>query len=105
MALLGCDFYWITGCTLGALLGEFIPFNSTGIEFAMTAIFVVIFVEQWMSTKEHLPAILGALTTLVCMFVFGKQLFIIPSMILIAIELVAFRKKLEKEDCEVDNND
>ena len=97
--------YWITGCTLGALLGEFIPFNSTGIEFAMTAIFVVIFVEQWISTKEHLPAILGALTTLVCMFVFGKQLFIIPSMILIAIELVAFRKKLEKEDCEVDNND
>ena len=97
--------YWITGCTLGALLGEFIPFNSTGIEFAMTAIFVVIFVEQWMSTKEHLPAILGALTTLVCIFVFGKQLFIIPSMILIAIELVAFRKKLEKEDCEVDNND
>ena len=97
--------YWITGCTLGALLGEFIPFNSTGIEFAMTAIFVVIFVEQWISTKEHLPAILGALTTLVCIFVFGKQLFIIPSMILIAIELVAFRKKLEKEDCEVDNND
>ena len=97
--------YWITGCTLGALLGEFIPFNSTGIEFAMTAIFVVIFVEQWISTKEHLPAILGALTTLVCMFVFGKQLFIIPSMILIAIELVAFRKKLEKEDCEGDNND
>lgn len=97
--------YWITGCTLGALLGEFIPFNSTGIEFAMTAIFVVIFVEQWMSTKEHLPAILGALTTLVCMFVFGKQLFIIPSMLLIAIELVAFRKKLEKEDCEVNDND
>ena len=97
--------YWITGCTLGALLGEFIPFNSTGIEFAMTAIFVVIFVEQWMSTKEHLPAILGALTTLVCMFVFGKQLFIIPSMLLIAIELVAFRKKLEKKDCEVNGND
>ena len=97
--------YWITGCTLGALLGEFIPFNSTGIEFAMTAIFVVIFVEQWMSTKEHLPAILGALTTLVCMFVFGKQLFIIPSMLLIAIELVAFRKKLDKDDCEVNDND
>lgn len=97
--------YWITGCTLGALLGEFIPFNSTGIEFAMTAIFVVIFVEQWMSTKEHLPAILGALTTLVCMFVFGKQIFIIPSMILIAFELVIFRKKLEKSDSEVDNDD
>lgn len=97
--------YWITGCTLGALLGEFIPFNSTGIEFAMTAIFVVIFVEQWMSTKQHLPAILGAFTTLVCMFVFGKQLFIIPSMILIAFELVIFRKKLEQSDSEVNDND
>lgn len=97
--------YWITGCTLGALLGEFIPFNSTGIEFAMTAIFVVIFVEQWMSTKQHLPAILGALTTLICMVVFGKQLFIIPSMILIAFELVIFRKKLDKPDSEVNDNE
>lgn len=97
--------YWITGCTIGALMGTFIPFNSTGIEFAMTAIFVVIFVEQWMSTKQHLPAILGACTTLVCMFVFGKQLFIIPSMLLIAVELVVFRKRLEKSDSEVNDND
>ena len=71
----------------------------------MTAIFVVIFVEQWMSTKQHLPAILGALTTLVCMVVFGKQLFIIPSMILIAFELVIFRKKLDKPDSEVNDNE
>lgn len=90
--------YWITGCTIGALLGTFIPFDSTGIDFAMTALFVVIFVEQWLDTKEHLPAILGAATTLVCLFVFGAQYFIIPSMAFIAVELVIFRKRFEKRN-------
>lgn len=90
--------YWISGCTIGALLGTFITFDSTGIDFAMTALFVVIFVEQWMNSNEHLPAILGSTTTLVCLFVFGKDYFIIPAMVLIALELVIFRKKLEKSD-------
>ena len=94
--------YWITGCTLGALLGVFIP-DCTGIDFAMTALFVVIFIEQWLSMKEHLPAILGAVTTLVCLFIFGSQYFIIPSMAFIAIELVIFRKRLDKTS-EVCNN-
>lgn len=92
--------YWISGCTIGALLGTFIPFNSTGIDFAMTALFVVIFVEQWLSTKERLPAILGAATTLLCLFVFGSQYFIIPSMALIAVELVIFRKRFEKSNLD-----
>ena len=90
--------YWISGCTIGALLGTFIPFDSTGIDFAMTALFVVIFVEQWMNSKEHIPAILGAVTTLVCLFVFGKDYFIIPAMVLIETELVIFRKRLEKPE-------
>lgn len=94
--------YWISGCTIGALLGTFIPFDSTGIDFAMTALFVVIFVEQWLDTKEHLPAILGAATTLVCLFVFGAQYFIIPSMAFIAVELVFFRKRFEKNNPESD---
>lgn len=97
--------YWITGCTIGALLGTFIPFDSTGIDFAMTALFVVIFVEQWLSTKEHLPAILGAVTTLVCLFIFGAQYFIIPSMAFIAVELVFFRKRLEKDSCDSEETD
>ena len=98
--------YWITGCTTGALMGTFIPFDSTGIDFAMTALFVVIFVEQWLTMKEHLPAILGAVTTLVCLIIFGSQYFIIPSMVLIAFELVIFRKKLEKNiESEVNEND
>lgn len=97
--------YWITGCTIGALLGTFIPFDSTGIDFAMTALFVVIFVEQWLSTKEHLPAILGAVTTLLCLFIFGAQYFIIPSMAFIAVELVFFRKRLEKNSCDSEETD
>lgn len=66
----------------------------------MTALFVVIFVEQWLSTKERLPAILGAATTLLCLFVFGSQYFIIPSMALIAVELVIFRKRFEKSNLD-----
>ena len=97
--------YWITGCTIGALLGTFIPFDSTGIDFAMTALFVVIFVEQWLSTKEHLPAILGTVTTLVCLLIFGAQYFIIPSMAFIAVELVFFRKRLEKNSCDSEETD
>ena len=97
--------YWITGCTIGALLGTFIPFDSTGIDFAMTALFVVIFVEQWLDTKEHLPAILGAATTLVCLFIFGAQYFIIPSMAFIAVELVIFRKRFEKSHSDSEEKD
>ena len=89
--------YWITGCTLGAVLGEFLPFSSKGIDFAMTALFVVIMVEQWMNTKEHLPALLGIGTTVVCLMIFGADMFIIPSMVLIAAELLLFRKKLDPE--------
>lgn len=88
--------YWITGCTLGAILGNFIP-DSTGVDFAMTALFIVIFVEQWLSTKEHLPAILGVATTLFCLCVFGRDFFIIPSMVMISAELVIFRKRLDPE--------
>lgn len=97
--------YWIIGCTVGAIAGMIIPFDSTGIDFAMTALFIVIFVEQWLDQKQHLPAILGIVTTAVCLFVFGSQYFIIPSMVLIAVELVIFRKHLEKSDSKTPDSD
>ena len=97
--------YWIIGCTVGAIAGMVIPFDSTGIDFAMTALFIVIFVEQWLDQKQHLPAILGIVTTAVCLFVFGSQYFIIPSMVLIAVELVIFRKHLEKADSKIPDSD
>ena len=66
----------------------------------MTALFIVIMVEQWLSTKEHLPAILGVVTTAVCLCVFGPDMFIIPAMTLIAFELVILRKRLDKTQPE-----
>ena len=97
--------YWITGCVLGAVLGMFLPFSSEGIDFAMTALFIVIMVEQWLSSKEHLPAILGVATTVVCLLVFGAEYFIVPALFLIAAELMLFRKKLNKPESEAPHAD
>ena len=97
--------YWITGCVLGAVLGMFLPFSGEGVDYAMTALFIVIMVEQWLDTKEHLPAILGAVTTLVCLVVFGAQYFIVPALFLIAAEMVIFRKKLDKTTEEAHEHD
>lgn len=97
--------YWITGCVLGAVLSMFLPFPSTGIDFAMTALFIVILTEQWLSNKEHLPAILGVATTAVCLIVFGAEYFIIPALLLISAELMLLRKRLEKPADEVSEND
>ena len=90
--------YWITGCILGAVLGMFLPFSSEGIDFAMTALFIVIMVEQWLTNKEHLPAVLGVATTVVSLVAFGAEYFIIPSMALIAVELMLLRKRLERKN-------
>ncbi len=80
--------YWVCGTVLGALAGALLPINYDGIEFVLTALFVTIFVEQWLSTKNHFPAIVGIATTALCLLVFGKDVFLIPSMCLIAAILV-----------------
>ena len=87
--------YWITGSMLGGLLGPLLPFDSTGMDFAMTALFVVIFVEQWQSAKSHIPALLGLGITLLCLIVLGPTAFVIPSMVLITLALAALRPVLE----------
>jgi 4-azaleucine resistance transporter AzlC len=80
--------YWVGGTVLGALAGRLIPINYEGIEFVLTALFVTIFTEQWLSTKNHFPAVTGAAATAVCLLVFGKDIFLIPSMVLIAAILI-----------------
>lgn len=90
--------YWIMGCLIGNFIGSNVPFNSKGIEFAMTSIFVTVFVEQWKSTKNHIPAIIGVVSTAVCLAVFGSEDFLIPSMIVITVLLFALRKPLEKKE-------
>ncbi len=87
--------YWITGSTLGGLLGPILPFDSTGMDFAMTALFVVIFVEQWLSAKNHLPALLGVGISVVCLVLLGPTRFVIPAMVGITLILALLRGRME----------
>lgn len=91
--------YWVAGTALGALAGSVLPINLEGIDFVLTALFVSIFVEQWLSTKEHLPAVIGVAATVVCLLIFGKDIFLIPSMVAIAAALTILKKTgKEKQD-------
>ena len=87
--------YWVSGATLGALLGYIIHFDASGIEFVMTALFVVMFINQWEETKEHTPALMGLGCSLLCLVIFGSSNFIIPAMILIVLCLSIGKGKLE----------
>ena len=91
--------YWITGCTLGSLMGTYVPINFEGIEFVLTALFVTMFVEQWLSAEDHRPALIGVISTVVCLMSIGSQYFLIPSMILIATLLTLSRKTGRRESC------
>lgn len=88
--------YWVAGSVIGSLLGSVITFDTTGIDFAMTALFVTVFVEQWLTSKEHRPALIGVGTSILCIVIFGSQNFLIPAMILITVVLTAIRKPLER---------
>ena len=88
--------YWITGSVLGAFLGEYIKFDTKGLDFALTALFVVIFINQWQEQKNHFPAVVGVLSSAACLPVFGPGNFIIPSMILILIIFTFADKKIYK---------
>lgn len=89
--------YWVTGSVLGALLGSFVKFDTKGLDFVLTALFCVIFIEQWKSQKNHKSAVIGVLCSAVCLFVFGPSNFIIPSMIAILTVLSLFRRNIENE--------
>lgn len=89
--------YWVAGCALGSLLGSVLPINFEGIDFALTALFVTVFVDQWLSTKNHLPAITGVMSTAICLLLFGADIFLIPSMVLIALLLTVSRKTGKEE--------
>ena len=90
------QFYWVVGCVAGALLGSVLPFDTTGIDFSMTALFLVVMVEQWRSTRDHTPALVGLGVPLVCLLIFGSSNFLIPSMIGITVALTLLRGTMEK---------
>lgn len=90
--------YWITGSVLGAALGAVLPFDTTGIDFALTALFVTIVVGQWKSTDNHVPAVIGIVATIISRVLFGASNFLIPAMIMIAVSLMALRGRLERKN-------
>lgn len=92
--------YWIFGSVIGAVIGGVLPFDSTGIDFAMTSLFTVIFVEQWMSARCHIPAFLGLGAAAISLAILGPDNFILPAMIAICVMLVALRGRLAKEVAE-----
>ena len=85
--------YWVFGSVLGSLLGGVIPFSMEGIDFSLTALFLTVFVEQWLSTKNHLAALIGVGVSVLCLILFGSDKFLIPAMVLIAVSLIILRKK------------
>lgn len=90
------QFYWVSGSTLGGLLGGLITFDTEGLDFVLTAMFVVIFLEQWLKEKKHYTALIGLGVSALCLVLFGADSFLIPSMCGILLFLVGLRKPLEK---------
>lgn len=89
--------YWVLGSALGGLLGYMVSFNTKGLDFVLTALFVVIFIGQWKTQENHGPAVIGVVCTIICLAIFGQGNFIIPSMIAILAVLTIFRKRLTKD--------
>lgn len=92
--------YWISGATVGGIFGSIIPFDTKGIEFVMTALFVVIFLDQWKQQKDHIPALVGIGASVICLIAFGGSNFILPAMALILALLSIFRKNLSKGEMQ-----
>ena len=90
--------YWVANAAMGAALGSVLPFSTEGVDFVMTAMFVVIFLNQWEKEKQHISALIGILVPLVCLVVFGSGSFLLPAMACILVLLLALRKPIEKAE-------
>ncbi len=96
-------FYWVSGATIGGIFGSLISFDTKGLEFVMTAMFVVIFLDQWLKEKNHTSSVLGLGLSLLCLIVFGADNFIIPSMCAIFIALTLLGKLRDEKNQTVKN--
>ncbi len=92
--------YWVSGALVGGLAGSLLKFNTEGLDFVMTAMFVVIFMEQWMKQKKHHTGLIGIGCTALCLYFFGSTSFMVPAMIMILAILLIFRKPLEEGGLE-----
>lgn len=90
------QFYWVSGSTLGGILGSLITFDTDGLDFVMTSMFVVIFLEQWLKEKQRISAYIGLASAVLCLVLFGSDSFLIPCMVCILVCLTVFRGPIEK---------
>lgn len=95
--------YWVTGAAFGSLAGTLIGVELKGLDFVMTALLVVIFLDNWLKEKSHISSLVGIAATVVCLLIFGSDGFIIPSMAVIILVLTIFRKPLERAVAENDS--
>ena len=92
------QFYWSAAATTGGIVGSLLKIDTSGISFVMTAMFVVIFLEQWLKEKEHSASLIGLTVSVLCLVVFGPDSFMVPTMVLIVGLLALLRKPLEKKE-------
>ena len=85
--------YWIVGSIAGAVAGSLILFNSQGIDFALTALFLTVFTDQWLTAKKHGPALIGLGASVASLLIFGKDNFLIPAMLIIALTLCLYKEE------------
>ena len=93
--------YWVAGSTLGGLLGAALPINTQGADFAMTALFLVIALGQWEERENRPSALLGLGAAVLCLLLFGPDRFLIPTLALIVLSLLALRPRLDREGAAV----
>lgn len=85
--------YWMIGSVPGGVLGQIIPFDMEGIDFCMTALFLIIFVDQWEKNKNHVPTILGVSVAFICLLIVGAQNFMLPALLIVSGILLVFKQK------------
>ena len=85
--------YWIVGSVSGAVIGSVVKFNSEGIDFALTALFLTVFIEQWRTSRKHAPAIIGVGVSALCLLIFGSENFLIPAMLVISLLLCLYKEE------------
>lgn len=85
--------YWMVGSVLGGILGQIIPFDLTGIDFCMTALFLIIFIDQWEKAKKHTPALTGLGIGILCLLIFGENRFMLPALLIVSALLLLFQRK------------
>ena len=88
------------GAVLGGMIGQLLPFDLEGIDFCMTALFVIIFMDQWEKNNNHFPAVTGLIIAIICLFIFGQMAFMLPALILVSGVLMFWSGKKQKEGRE-----